>query len=169
MGSVKALSMWQPWASLFVHGEKTIETRSWRVGKPTWDEYVIGAKSETPVENCCAIKPFRLAIHAAQRWTGALRRTCWLEPFSSALLRIYGAGDVWVGDRLPKGAILGTVEIYEFIPLSGSWHDLKELRFGDFAKGRWGWHARDFQPFKNPVPAIGRQGLFNIDLPENVA
>jgi len=31
MGNVmKAISLWQPWASLMAHGRKTIETRSWK-------------------------------------------------------------------------------------------------------------------------------------------
>lgn len=42
---IKALSLWQPWASLIAEGHKSYETRSWRTNYHGW-----------------------LAIHAAKRW-----------------------------------------------------------------------------------------------------
>lgn len=61
-GSVKALSLWQPWATLVVTGAKRIETRGW----------------QTSVRG-------ELAIHAAKTWNSALAKLCRQEPFASAL------------------------------------------------------------------------------------
>lgn len=43
---MKAISLWQPWATAMALGEKKIETRGWYTGHRGW-----------------------LAIHAAKRWT----------------------------------------------------------------------------------------------------
>jgi activating signal cointegrator 1 len=59
---VKAISLWQPWATLVVTGAKRIETRGW----------------ETLVRG-------ELAIHAAQHWNRALAALCLKEPFARAL------------------------------------------------------------------------------------
>jgi len=59
---IKAISLWQPWATLVAIRAKQFETRSW----PT--------NYRGP-----------LAIHAAQRWTREQRELCETEPFKSAL------------------------------------------------------------------------------------
>ncbi|MBB3691486.1 ASCH domain-containing protein [Sphingomonas sp. BK580] len=78
---MRAISLWQPWASAMAFGHKTIETRSWST------DY------RGP-----------LAIHAAKRWTGEERRlsACFAEWFGApelltpprgcivAVLELYG-------------------------------------------------------------------------------
>jgi hypothetical protein len=59
---VKALSLWQPWASLIAVGAKRFETRSWQTSH------------RGP-----------LLIHAAQKWGGQLWAMCRTEPSHAAL------------------------------------------------------------------------------------
>lgn len=138
---IPAISLWQPWASLWVYGEKTNETRSW----PIPPRFKL---------------PFRLAVHASKKWTLPLRAIVRTEPFRSSIMTIGKA-------RMPLGELVGTVEIFEcirFTPAFVASLSEKELAFGDYAIGRYGWRARDFKPFKKPIPMTGRQGFFNVDI-----
>ncbi len=159
---LKALSLWQPWASLLVHGEKKIETRSW---------------SPPPSMKL----PFTLAIHASKVFGYEQRIMCADEPFNSSITKF---GYAWFKNHsmrlkhLPLGALVGTVEIYDvqMAQERGMLYsektdkftaiDVKERQFGDFTPGRFGWLARNFNPFKEPIPMIGRQGIFNVEINE---
>lgn len=65
---MKALSLYQPWATPVVAGFKRLETRSWRT------DYT-----------------GRLLIHAAKAWTSAQRELCGTAPFFEALAKLYPA------------------------------------------------------------------------------
>lgn len=39
----------------------------------------------------------------------------------------------------------------------------RELLFGDFSPGRWAWRIRDSELLPVPIPAKGRQGLWNCE------
>lgn len=62
MGRVKAISLWQPWATLVAVGAKTIETRNRRTSNSG-----------------------RIAIHAAGRVSRELNELCTRSPFKEAL------------------------------------------------------------------------------------
>ena len=63
---IYALSLWQPWASLLVLGEKQYETRHWSI----------------PARHL----PRTTAIHAAERWSSAQRELCEQDPHIRASL-----------------------------------------------------------------------------------
>jgi hypothetical protein len=152
MVKLKALSLWQPWASLWVHGEKKIESRSW---------YPL-----------CVTPPFTLAIHASKKWNASLADMCRDDPFCSAIERIgyrwskhVSLMNDWANPFMPFGAMLGTVEVYGFINTNKIVpDDEKEKAFGNYSPDRLGWLARNFNPFKTPIPMIGRQGIFNVEI-----
>lgn len=89
------------------------------------------------------------------------------EPFKSAL----------EGIELPKGAILGTVEIIDCVTVEAwmkqSYWSLGKLReevliktsnemhFGDYTEGRFAWKTINPTPFAQPIPAKGKQGFWN--------
>ena len=154
---MKALSLWQPWASAIAVGAKRIETRHW------------STRYRGP-----------LAIHAAKRcihwelreyasrpeWRGALRAHLGLE-----------AQPLWT--RLPFGAIVATCNLIDCLPTQqfslgelvrrrnppGEVCDFfawSESDMGNFALGRFGWVLRDVVPFQRPIPYRGAQGLFEI-------
>jgi hypothetical protein len=146
--AVKALSLWQPWASLVVAGAKRIETRSW------WTDY------RGP-----------LLIHAAGKATRAQIELRHEEPFRSALER---AG-VRRWQDLPLGAVIGVVELVDVRQIHGpgavvvepraKWIEpppLPELAFGDYQAGRFAWLLRNPRALPEPVPRRARQRLFEV-------
>lgn len=146
----KALSLLQPWASLVVHGRKTIETRSW------------STKYRGP-----------LLIHASKRWTRADRALCYTAAFWPQLRHL---GMVDATRDLPRGCVIGRVEldvvreivaaddpnarerpVTLMVPPPGL-----ELLFGDYTPGRFGWTLTDPVLFERPMFCAGRQGLFDL-------
>lgn len=148
---MKAISLWQPWASLVAIGAKRIETRSW------------STSYRGP-----------LAIHAARRWTRDQRRLCLTDHFAAAL---EGAGLKRPGCRafeinLPLGAVIATCEIAHCVEIAPGRRKLwgeqcfippeaPELLFGNYAPGRFAWILENVKLLEEPIPAVGRQALFN--------
>ena len=156
---MKALSMWQPWASAVAFGSKRIETRSW------------ATKYRGP-----------LAIHAARRCVkGELIHyaCCW--NWKGALHQVL-LGDQpreYLHEALPFGAIVavcalvdirstGTftqqeLDVLRMPPgLQGELYSWTERQMGDFSLGRYGWVLERIRMVDPPVPFRGRQGLFNV-------
>ena len=134
--SLKCLSMVQPWASLVVHGCKSLETRSWATRHRGL-----------------------LAIHACRKIPEPVRGLCQEEPFRSILLRL--GYKSWLD--LPTSAVLGTVQLVDCRPMV----EIARLRaeeetLGDFRPGRWAWVFTQPTAFANPVPFIGKLGVFEI-------
>lgn len=156
---MRAISLWQPWASAIAVGSKRIETRHW------------STNYRGP-----------LAIHAAKRlikneltyysacwnWCGALRH----------LGLIMGNGKpLW--ELLPFGAIVATCnlvecrktelftsgEIFSKCRPAGEESDLydwTENEMGDFTPGRFGWILDDIKKLEIPIPFRGAQGFFDV-------
>lgn len=158
-----AISLWQPWATLFCcidpttgRAPKEWETRSWA--------------------DIDRLHGARVVIHAAKKWNLAMGRLINRAdvPFNSALLRCgYRTGDPRHPDwhysippmpALPLGALIGVVTIRELkgTTLLRDRITTQERAFGDWSDGRWAWRASDVRPFTRPVPWKGRQGLFTV-------
>jgi hypothetical protein len=137
--------MWQPWATLFAHGEKRVETRSWPC-KPGWT-----------------------AIHAAKKRTRELDRLRERPEFRTALER---CGYTSLRE-LPYGAIVGAVYIDRAEQMNAASSlpthvlDSTERAFGLYEPGRYGWIATVGIPLLVPIPLKGRRGFFA--LPSDVA
>jgi hypothetical protein len=146
---MKAISLWQPWASLIMLGAKRVETRSWRP-----PEALIGQ---------------RVMIHAAKRIDGCVLR----EPFSihiadpvrdaptGALLGSAKIEGAWRIDTL-SDAILIASEYHR--GEDGSAID-DELAFGDYTVGRWAWGLAEVRRLNEPIPYTGGQRFFNLKPP----
>ena len=155
---MKAISLWQPWASLIAVGAKKYETRSWAT------DY------RGPI-----------AIHAAKKAYNLKSLEFALIPgFIEAVGAAFGKGEA---NNLPLGAVVATAE------LAGCWRthsregggylirksfltagrlettsvDIGETEalFGDFSPRRFAWELINVVALPEPVPAKGRQGLWN--------
>jgi hypothetical protein len=140
---MRAISLWQPWASLVVAGKKRIETRSWQTSYRG-----------------------RLAIHAAKKWDAALAKLCQSEPLGTLL---DPEGKLVFNARvcpLPTGAIVGTVEVAECVRVEDlCQHPLLselERKLGDYRPGRWLWLLAEATPLVVPAACKGTQGMFEI-------
>lgn len=158
-GAMRAISLWQPWATAIAVGSKRVETRSW------------STSYRGP-----------LAIHAAKRlvqneliyygacwnWCGAMRPAGWV---------MGGGKPKW--ETIPFGAIVAMCRLVDCRP-TGSFtgaeidaprtpkgetshlYDWTERQMGDFTLGRCGWVLEDVRPLAKPVPFRGAQGFFNV-------
>ncbi len=142
---MKALTIWQPWASLAVTkdfaGEpwKRVETRGW------------ATNYRGP-----------LAIHASKK-TGF----GFFDDLSPVERIKFGkAGIVSEEDllKLPHGMIIGQVNLLDSIKMEelyGTAYDTPQERsFGDWSPGRFGWLLGSPVLYSEPIPAKGRQGLW---------
>lgn len=159
---MKAVTIWQPWASLIACGAKKYETRGW----PT--------KYRGPI-----------AIHAALKKPPAP----WpelgevLDQYAEKMGRL---------DELPRGAIIATAELVNVwrivhhpgtdvdeaknIPIGAESLTLdkhapdfgdffvptaQEMALGDWTPGRYAWELANVKILPVPIPIKGKQGLWN--------
>lgn len=129
---MKALTLWQPWASLVGRG-KHHETRSW----------------STRYRGL-------IAIHAALRKpvTNELPQQE-MQVINSIL------GDAWPSD-VPLGAILAVVELTDCTRADRFVTDYVDQLLGDYSDGRWAWQLSKIFLLSEPLPFRGHQGLWNI-------
>lgn len=143
---MKALSVWQPWASLFFCPypyRKLHETRSRGKGLQCGERIAIQAAQTTRGIKMMA------EIPDADR-----------EYIARALHALYG--DItW--DQLPLGCILGTVEIGQTVATDAITVTDQERAFGDWRPLRVAIETMNPSRLEIPVPCIGRQGVFKID------
>ena len=149
---MKAITLHQPWASLIACGLKTIETRSW-----TPPQSLVGQ---------------RIAIHAGKRapdsweWNDDIRLACEHWDFDMPLGAVVATAQlagVYQVTQNPR--LRGWEPDYGYVLATGppSTPDLREIEidsFGDFSLGRWLWMLTDIQRIGPPVPARGRQRLW---------
>ena len=144
---IRALTLLQPWASLVMHGAKSIETRPSR----TWYRGY-------------------LLIHAARTFPGWARDLCKQEPFAT-VLSAGGYADPASGRvdpaLLPLGAILAICNLKHCVRIGTLGVDLPpaepERSFGDYTVGHYAWILRDVQKLPAPIPAQGCTGLWEPD------
>ena len=144
---MKALTMTQPWATLVAVGENSIETRSWGTS-------------------------YRgsLAIHSAKGFPRDARELCGRSPYREGLRR-HGYEDAL---SLPLGAVIAVAELVDVIKFTrGTLGDVRaraqkgefpphEADFGDFSPGRYGWFLEDVRALREPIPARGMLGLWEV-------
>jgi hypothetical protein len=133
---VKALTLWQPWASAIALGVKTIETRSW------WTSY------RGP-----------LAIHAAKRPMGVEE----LELAAKLFRDLDGRLPPWPFGAVVAVAVLVDCVPTERLPgwrREGVTFAPREDLWGNFTPGRFGWILRNVMRLPAPCPERGRQGLW---------
>lgn len=158
---MKALSIWQPWASLSAGGCKNYEFRTWRP-----PEGVIGE---------------RIVLHAAQKacdggQAHALRSAIRSNRQSVGMLCFdkLDAAETILGDMLrgnyPRGAGLATAMIGEPRPIGdvaaefGVKHTIYRSPDG---KPLWAWPLLEIEKWDVPLPACGKQGLWRWPKPED--
>lgn len=101
-----------------------------------------------------------LAIHAAKTVdvAGAPEQLC---------LDVLGR---WWAKEVPTGAVLAIGELTRCSEAHTVADHLlvADLESGNFARGRFAWRIEKMRRLAQPRPLVGRQGLFNWDLPEDI-
>ena len=152
---MKALTIWQPWASLIMIGAKPWEFRHWR--PPGWligQRLVIHAGARAV--NAGEVHQLVRLLEAGGRYAAATT----LKPeLALPLLRGWMAGQ-----ELPLAAGLGTAVCGD--PELG--HEIA-LRLGAISANdssradhsNWGWPMLDIEAWEQPFAMKGAQGLWN--------
>jgi hypothetical protein len=146
---MKAITIWQPYASLIAVGAKRIETRSWA----------------TKYRG-------QLAIHAAVA-SGGYQYIGSHEHYRAALKKILFQYNLLNEKRikLPHGAVLATCQLIDCVKISIEFAESlmsQERAFGDYTQGRYAWVLEDIRMLPAPVPAKGAQKLWEWTPPEGV-
>lgn len=169
---MKAITIWQPWASLIACGAKRFETRSW------------ATKYRGPIAIHAAAKsPYETLISLSTNEMIAMARALRLSTGA------YMTADL---SSLPRGCIIATAELVNCwrivynpgpdvdkamkIPIGGELEGLnkhhpdfgkfivpteQEMLFGDWTPERYAWELANVQMLPEPIPAKGKQGLWN--------
>lgn len=135
-GMVKAITLWQPWASLIAYGLKTYETRTW------------STKYRGP-----------LAIHAAKREAIKYEALDWPFDVRTDVLARLGQPDY-----LPRGAVICICDLVDCRPTDVVGPELTNMNvfFGDYSPGRFAWELANVRRV-GPFPARGSQGFWDWD------
>lgn len=134
---MKALTLWQPWASLIAVGAKRYETRGWRTSY------------RGPLLICAA----KRAVRNGDGWPSvetvtALGQTPEFLPRGVALCLADLTRCVPVEDILCE--VLNGQFSYD------------EFDFGNFSPGRFAWRLDNVRPLPFAITITGRQGLFDV-------
>lgn len=140
---MKAISLWQFWASAVALRLKQNETRSW------------STNHRGPI-----------AIHAAKRHTNE-QRDLWsnlmCRPDFSEPMRAAGYGAF---ERLPFGAVVAVAELVEVMPtevmLKCELVGELEMNLGDYGINRFVWRLENIRALPQPYYVAGHQGLFDV-------
>ncbi len=172
---MKALTLYQPWATLVAIGAKRVETRNWTTSYRG-----------------------QLAIHVSKT-VKIDHKLWWSEPYATALqghlvdigekpTRIFGQDQTWnsyriLKDNLHPGCVIAVCNLIDIRltdrfdlykgktdPRFGSayWQygdklwafTEQELAFGDYSKGRYLWFLDDVKLVHPPVPVRGYRRLW---------
>lgn len=135
---IKAISLWQPWATFMAYNIKTIETRSW------------GTLHRGP-----------LAIHATVTIPREARMFMKRADINGLVLSLG-----FTPESLPMGAVLAVVDLQHtrrtkvYRPPTS----LEQL-LGDYKEGRYAWITKFMFRFREPIRATGGQRLWDWELP----
>ncbi len=138
MSEIKAITLYQPWASAIALGFKKFETRSWSTGYRGLILIHAGKKIDWVLRQALLIRVRALAPDRAEalaehsRTLGSIVAVAYLDA-------------CWPTDRIDDyGGVSGL-----------------EWCCGDFSPGRFAWMLEDVIRLAEPISCRGAQGLWN--------
>jgi len=133
---MRAISLWQPWASLIACGAKRHETRS------------------------RAARTGPLAIAATATIRPEVRALFHRDPeFHRVIEAALGTPDDWPVGVVVATCVIESVERTEDLVASGQLEDLDRL-LGDYRPGRFAWVLTNIHRIDPPIRAKGKQGFW---------
>lgn len=143
---MKAYTVYQPYAYATVAGLKHYETRPRRTN--IRGRVAVHAGKKVLRNHDLYTKLWEMTGHDPDKYTG------------SALYYTE------CGIRTDYGAVVGTVEIVDCVPVEEIMDKLTplEMALGDYSPGRFAWVLENPVMFNLPIPARGQQGWWNWDV-----
>lgn len=153
---MKALTLWQPWASLAVAGAKPFEFRGWRApASIVGQRIVIHASTRKP--DMREVEQLLRLLRAGGRYAA---QTC-LTPVDDAIAVLQEGS--W-----PLGAGIGSAIVGEPRDGISIGVDFGAIKVNDSSRdhhANWGWPMLDIEQWDQPVPMRGAQGLWTWPQP----
>lgn len=147
---MKAISLWQPWASALFTDLKPDETRHWPIPLKLIGEPI--------------------AIHASLTDTRETRLAVMDLIFDPVVIKAFRALGIEAYEDFPRGKVIGWVVFKA--PLHTSHMDQwgvgrtpLQYRFGNYNPNRFAWPKQQAELFDKPYPCTGRQGFFDWTRP----
>lgn len=162
--TMKALTVWQPWASLIHIGAKPFEFRGWRAPSSAIGQRIVNHAGARPVKMNEVLDLIR---HLESGDRDIVTSTCLLPEMALPFLR--GLRDRTAS--APTSVALGSFTLGE--PRNGieiaEEFDLARVNDSerDFA-ANWGWPVLDYEAWPEPIPMRGAQGLWRWPEPQDV-
>ncbi len=134
--SLKAISLWQPWASLIPLGLKHYETRSWKTN-------------------------YRGKLLICSTVNNSKHYREYLKVKDALQLPTWDETNFPHGQAIALCDLTDCIQMTaEFIEQQSE----TEILCGDWQVGRYAWKLENIQPITEPFAVKGKQGLFNIPL-----
>lgn len=157
---MKALTVWQPWASLLACGAKQFETRSWATSyRGPIAIHAAAVKVPQIIKRCFSTESSKQAF---------------LDAIAKGMNGVHTEKEVMeLVNSLPTGSVVGVAQIVgccrifvgcngkQFIRASHGIYKptYRERMLGDWTPGRYAWEFYDMKLI-DPVSAKGKQGLW---------
>lgn len=165
---MKALTIWQPWASLIIAGAKPYEFRGWRAPRSIIGQRIVIHAATRKIDKAEACDLHYILLHRTKNaeFAQMAAETCLIPDKAMPIL-----GNSWMPFRppLPMAAGIGTAVIGE--PRLGTEiaEEFGVPRANDSNRdehANWGWPMLDIEPWPEPIPMRGAQGFWNWPTPE---
>ena len=159
---MKAITIWQPWATLIMIGAKPHEFRGYAAPRFVRNQRIVihaGARPVKPSE----VEDLLRRIDAEAAGTGRDdEKTCLdLDKARDLLLKVRASHKYRL---LPTSMALGTAVLGE--PIQSC--DLFKMNVADSDRGafNYAWPLTDIRHFEPPIPMRGAQGFFDAHIAE---
>lgn len=173
---MKALTIWQPWASLIMAGAKPFEFRSWRFPSSMIGQRIVIHAGARPVRRG-ECEDLIVRLNGRDAWTTGLHAEKAMSILGIGMtmaIRKQPGGlfddDGPAFDPLPIAAGLGTVTLGK--PIDGA---ATAATFGAVVNDsdrhehmNWGWPMLDIEPWAEPIAMRGAQGFWEWPEPKDV-
>jgi len=167
---MKAITIYQPWASLIAAGAKKYETRSWHTGYrgpiaihagKTIPSNVLGSADFTFIQNALVA----LGLKDERQSDISVRGLSTLDKLPcGAIIATTELVECWkcetktmIGDRYLRKYTRRAGEPVVTISIP---QNSREMLFGDFSMGRFAWEFANLKLLPEPIPVRGQQGLW---------
>lgn len=174
---MRAISLWQPWASLIAAGLKPFETRHWAPPRNLIGQTIAihaAKKIDRDAAEFAEHLVFggegdELARKLSESWrseSGNFEEGKFGDAYLPigcvvAIARLDAAfqlGGCAQGTAKPAASVIQRMTSRPMPPCFSVCYD----KFGDYSPGRWAWLLSDVKPVNPPAPAKGAQGFFEL-------
>lgn len=178
---MKAISLWQPWASLIACGVKVYETRDWAPPRDLIGQRIaIHAAKKVDKDAARLAEEIVYGQHKSGGFELADKIRASFDGTPIELLGAFGEAALPAGcvvctavidaafqvGEAAEGTMVPAAKVVRRITsrLMPAFFTVRYDDWGNYAPGRWAWLLKDVKPIRPAAAAVGRQGFF--DLPQ---